>query len=172
LIAHALVLAGYLGGIGVLKADTVFERGFQGATSAADAAVVVAWWAGVAAVVGMLLLAVSWRVGGWSRHPIVQRLAAYPHGWRDAARQIERDYARMDKVSVPLGNNEVVLTTSWLLQTRVSLTDSSSVGLAISGHFAPMHSCETTPFFFFFFNTCIGKEKYYFVCTLLSDFSI
>ena len=133
LIAHAMLLLGYLVGLAYvfypqmraaaviygLLHHPVSGRPIQYTPSNTTKILLGGWCAGVVVVVVMLLLSASWRVGNWKYHPIVRALDVYPEGWRAAARSVEADFQRLDKVMVPLGNRIVVIADTWIMQTGV-----------------------------------------------------
>lgn len=66
-----------------------------------------------------LALAGSWRLQGWARHPIARMLSVYRENWERAAAAIEIEFRRIDKFSVKLGNDTLVVTDTWILHVTL-----------------------------------------------------
>jgi hypothetical protein len=95
LIAHALVLVGYCVGLGY-----IFSKQLGGVCRSDDVGAAVlrlestllvggaVWCAALMVSAAMIMVAISWRLQGWRRHPIVRALDTYPHGWLAAVRDV------------------------------------------------------------------------------------
>ena len=59
-----------------------------------------------------------WSLNDWARHPFVSVLTTYAADWRQVARDVEREFRRIDKFSVrPSPLSKLVVTDNWLVLT-------------------------------------------------------
>jgi len=59
-----------------------------------------------------------WSLNDWARHPFVSVLTTYSADWRQVARDVEREFRRIDKFSVrPSPLSKLVVTDNWLVLT-------------------------------------------------------
>lgn len=64
---------------------------------------------------GGITFALYRKSNDWDRHPTVAVLRLYHRNWREVASAINIEYRRIDKFSVALGLNRVVVTDSWII---------------------------------------------------------
>eukprot|EP00037_Helgoeca_nana_P006292 m.58041 g.58041 ORF g.58041 m.58041 type:complete len:364 (-) comp17175_c1_seq1:516-1607(-) len=125
LISHAFMVFGYLAMVYLYVGDRAMLPPADGWASVVGAKV-VAWWLGLCVGLAAVAVAEVWRLQGWRRHPIVQRLGKYSGGWRAAAGSISTEFRRMDKIYVKLGFQAVLVTDRWIVRAGVYGLDIAS----------------------------------------------
>eukprot|EP00035_Acanthoeca_spectabilis_P021099 m.436310 g.436310 ORF g.436310 m.436310 type:complete len:360 (-) comp17960_c0_seq1:1709-2788(-) len=133
-ITHACLLLGYLGLVYVYIGERAFLP--PGDDTALAVIKVFVWWIALGCGLMAVAMAEIWRLNGWRRHPIVQRLEKYPGGWRAASDSISTDFRRMDKIYVKLGFQAVLVTDRWIVRVGMYGLDIASqrdVDISIAG---------------------------------------
>lgn len=133
-ITHACLLLGYLGLVYVYIGERAFLPPGDDTTLAVIK--VFVWWIALGCGLMAVAMAEIWRLNGWRRHPIIQRLEKYPGGWRAASDSISTDFRRMDKIYVKLGFQAVLVTDRWIVRVGMYGLDIASqrdVDISIAG---------------------------------------
>eukprot|EP00039_Didymoeca_costata_P024467 m.10347 g.10347 ORF g.10347 m.10347 type:complete len:381 (+) comp4247_c0_seq1:216-1358(+) len=131
LVAHAILLIGYLYGV------YTYHKRKIALGICVDAGIYNIWWLGLFCAGAMVVKAFSWSLFNWRQHPIIRQLSVYPGStYQEIAESINIEYLRVDKVVVPIGNNFTIITNNWVILTstyNVHFAHQSDVDVTISG---------------------------------------
>ena len=119
LVLQSLLPFGYLVGFSYFSA---LDGGFPSMAAYLAVSPVFINLLAVSVLLPLLCLSLAWfwSLDDWGRHPFVSSLVKYASGgdWRQVARDVEREFRRIDKFSIrpsPLSN--LVVTDNWLVST-------------------------------------------------------
>lgn len=64
-----------------------------------------------------IVLAFSWSMADWARHPVTQKLSVYGNPWRPIAMRINVEFCQVDKFISGAGSlTRTVVTNSWIIK--------------------------------------------------------
>ena len=116
LVLQSILPFGYLVGYGYFSA---LDGGFPSLSDYLAESPVFLHLLALSVLAPLLCLSLAWfwSLDDWGRHPFVSSLEKYG-AWRQVARDVEREFRRIDKFSIrPSPLSTLVVTDNWMVST-------------------------------------------------------